>query len=123
MPAKGQTMSILISSRYRPARGGHAPGDIRDAFLVALEELRGWAPGTAEPTAEVRERQVPLSVLCGLLWNCTDTLPSLDGQEVWAFVEQHGAGYEAGRRASCSYGRAARALRAVFAADGRRQAA
>lgn len=123
MPAKDQTMSILISSRYRPARGGHAPNDIRDAILAALEDLRGWAPGAPEPTTEVRERQVPLSVLCGLLWNCTDTLPSSDGAEVWSFVERYGDGYEAGRRASWSYGRAARALKAVFEADRKPQAA
>jgi hypothetical protein len=30
-------MSILINSRYNPARGGHAPGDLRTAFEEAVE--------------------------------------------------------------------------------------
>ena len=78
---------ILISSRYKPAAGGHAPGDLRDAFLAAVEDLRSWRPGMPEPVIEVRDQPVPLSVLCGLLWNCTDCLPGIDGSEVWAFVD------------------------------------
>lgn len=105
---------ILVSSRYKPAAGGHAPGDLRDAFLAVVEDLRSWRPGAPEPTVEVREQPVPFSVLCGLLWNCTDCLSSLDGSEVWAFVELYGGGYDAGRRASTSYGRAARALKPIF---------
>jgi hypothetical protein len=30
-------MSILINSRYNPARGGHAPGDLRTGFEEAVE--------------------------------------------------------------------------------------
>ena len=71
---------------------------------------------------DLRERHVPITVLCGVLWNCTDTLPSLTGSEVWSFVESYGDGYEAGQRASTSYGRAARALKTIFSA-GRQQAA
>lgn len=59
-----------------------------------------------------------LNVLCGLLWNCTDTPTFLDGAEGWSF----GGGCEVGRRASCSDGRAARALKAIFA-DGRQETA
>lgn len=112
---------VLISSRYKPAAGGHAPGDLRDAFLSAVEDLRSWRPKMPEPITSVREQPVPLSALCGLLWNCTDCLPGIDGSEVWAFVERYGDGYEAGRRASSSYGRAARALKPIF--EGQRQAA
>lgn len=106
--------SILNASSYKPALGGHAPGDVRDAFLNAVEDLRSWQPGMPEPVAELRERQVPIAALCGVLWNCTDTLPSLAGSEVWSFVERYGDGYEAGQRAAASYGRAARALKAIF---------
>ena len=112
---------ILISSRYKPSAGDHAPGDLRDAFISAVEDLRSWRPGMQEIVIEVREQPVPLSVLCGLLWNCTDCLPGIDGSEVWAFVERCGDGYEAGQRASSSYGRAARALKPIF--EGQRQAA
>lgn len=116
------TSSILAASRYKPALGGHAPGDIRDAFLYAIADLRSWQPGMPEPMAELRERQVPITTLCGVLWNCTDTLPGLNGNEIWSFVERYGDGYEAGRRAAASYGRAARALKAIFSA-GQNQAA
>lgn len=105
---------VLISSRYKAATGGHAPGDLRNAFLTAVEDLRSWRPGMPELMADVQDQPVALSVLCGLLWNCTDTLPGIDGQEVWAFVERHGDGYGAGQRASTSYGRAARALKPIF---------
>ena len=114
---------ILVSSRFKPARGGHAPSDLRDAFLSAVEDLRRWAPGKPVPFVEVRERRVLLDTLCGLLWNCTDALPSSDGSEVWSFVERYGDGYEAGRRASSSYGRAARTLKAIFEAGAKQDRA
>jgi hypothetical protein len=67
---------ILIGSNYNPGRGGHAPGDIRDAFVhEAIPAFIEWMSGP-EPTVEVREQQIPISRLCGLLWNCSDTLPS-----------------------------------------------
>jgi hypothetical protein len=30
---------------------------------------------SADPVVELRDQKVPLSTLCGLLWNCVDTLP------------------------------------------------
>ena len=68
-------MSILTQSRYNPARGGHAPGDVRDAFLEAIEAFENWEDGDDEPTVEVRGSDLPISQACGLLWNCTDILP------------------------------------------------
>ena len=70
-------MSTLHGSFYSPARGGHAPGDLRDAFAEAVDAFAAWRDGDAEPRVEVRERPVPISALCGLLWNCRDALPSL----------------------------------------------
>ena len=67
-------MSILQRSSYAPARGGHAPGDLRDAFLEGIEAFADWQDGP-EPTVEVREQAVPLGQICGLLWNCRDILP------------------------------------------------
>jgi hypothetical protein len=61
-------------------RHGHAPGHVRDAFLAAIEAYLEWQPGTPEPMVEYevnyRPRLIPISQLCGLLWNCTDQLPN-----------------------------------------------
>lgn len=58
-----------------------------------------------EPRVEVRERAVPISVLCGLLWNCRDTLPSL----VCTMLA------DAGIERCGSYASAARQMRAAIA--------
>jgi transcriptional regulator with XRE-family HTH domain len=63
-------------TRYQAARGGHAPGHLRDGFLQWLEEsldLRPEAP--LQPTVEINGEPRPISWLLGQLWNCTDTLP------------------------------------------------
>lgn len=70
-------MKILRTSFYNPARGGHAPGDVRDAFVEAIDAFADWPDGAPEPTVEIREQDVPISAVCGMLWNCSDTLPSL----------------------------------------------
>jgi hypothetical protein len=74
-------MKTLVNSQYNPARGGHAPSDLRDAFLKTVEAVFDWSTGEPEPTVEVREREMPVSAVCGHLWNCRDVLPSgtMDG--------------------------------------------
>jgi hypothetical protein len=67
--------SVLHGSFYAAARGGHAPGDVRQAFCDALDAFREWEDGDPEPTVEIREKMVPISQACGLLWNCSDILP------------------------------------------------
>ena len=67
-------------ARFNPSRGGHAQGHLRDAFAClanmidegGVETLRLDAPVTNEG------EQVGLMVgeIVGLLWNCTDCLPS-----------------------------------------------
>jgi len=42
----------------------------------AIPAYIAWEDGTPEPTVELREQQVTISQLCGLLWNCHDILPS-----------------------------------------------
>jgi hypothetical protein len=73
---------ILIGSSYKPGRGGHAPGDLRNAFLEALDAYESWEDGAAEPDVELRDRQVKLSAVAGLLWNCSDIVPSVWMQQV-----------------------------------------
>ncbi|KAB1071753.1 hypothetical protein [Methylobacterium planeticum] len=96
--------NTLILCRYNPGRGGHAPSYLRDAFLDVIEDLPRWQPGMLEPIAEVHERAVPLSVLCGLLWNCPDLLPGLEACEVERLT---------GRQVS-TYASAARATKAML---------
>lgn len=69
-------MTILRGSFYSPARGGHAPGDLREAFAAAIELFAEWEAGP-EPVVEIREQVIPISALCGMLWSCNDILPSI----------------------------------------------
>ncbi len=56
---------------YHPSRGGHAPGDLRDAFAEAVEAGRG----DPNQTVELRDQTVTLARVAGLLWNCRDVMP------------------------------------------------
>jgi hypothetical protein len=68
-------MPTFTSSAYQPSRGGHAPGDLRDAFLGALQELIATPCEAPVPAADLRGKPTSLPAICRLLWNCTDTLP------------------------------------------------
>lgn len=100
---------------YRPAQGGHAPGDLRDALLEVVENLRSWRRGDPEPSAEVRGQALPLCALCGLLWNCSDIIARIEGDLIAEFLEMQGWDEREAAGASVTYARAARALRIVFA--------
>ena len=57
--------------KYRPNRGGHAPGHLRDALLKYIDE-------DSEPETVIvgeEESIMPVRWLIGQLWNCTDVLP------------------------------------------------
>jgi hypothetical protein len=57
-PKWSRTMSYLDRSNYHPGRGGHAPGDLRDAFAEAVEDyIYGGSP---EPFVDVRGHKVSL---------------------------------------------------------------
>src|SRR5689334_16059239 len=73
---------ILKRSRYNPGRGGHAPGDLRNAFEEAVEALDKHQIGCLMPVVEVREHEVPIDVPFRLLWNCPDILPRLLADQV-----------------------------------------
>jgi hypothetical protein len=70
-------MSLLCKSSFNPARGGHAPGDVRDAFLDAIDSIYSSAESDPLPRFELREKAVTFDQLCGLLWNCSDQMPGL----------------------------------------------
>ena len=67
-------MPLPRVSQYNPARGGHAPGDLRDSFLDAVDIIEKWGSSALEPTVELRDHQVPVTRVIGLLWNCRDIL-------------------------------------------------
>ncbi|KAA2236964.1 hypothetical protein [Salinarimonas soli] len=94
------------AASYNPARGGHAPSHIRQAFRDALDAYFTWEDGAPEPTVIVRGVETPISRVCGLVWNCTDKMPHTsvdDARDLLSWVE-------AGRNVT-TYGRAARMLR------------
>ncbi len=59
--------------KYKPNRGGHAPGFLRDAFQEWVEE-----EDQEKNTVIIDDEEKPLLWLCGQLWNCTDVLPGPD---------------------------------------------
>jgi hypothetical protein len=88
--------------------GGHSPGHVRETFLRAIDAFANWV-GRGRgigPEPKVQHEvdyepiEISLSEACGLVWNCTDTLPS-DEVEV---LQDCGL-------ASSSYASAARAMR------------
>src|SRR5205814_9617176 len=71
-------MSVFHYHGHR--KGGHAPGHIREAFCDAVEAFMEWDRSGPEPTVDVEVRYEPrkmaISKVCGLLWNCSDIMPS-----------------------------------------------
>jgi transcriptional regulator with XRE-family HTH domain len=62
--------------RYQPARGGHAPGHLRDAFLEWVDEsIRLSADNPLPSTVTINDEPRPVAWLFGQLWNCSDVLP------------------------------------------------
>ena len=107
---KRGTMTVLLKgSSYLPSRGGHAPGDVRDAFLEALDIYVNREVGAAEPMVELREQQVSLCQLCGLLWNCTDILPGFWWDTACGLAEANRRDWPRSR----TYGATARWLKAM----------
>lgn len=97
---------ILKHSGYNPGRGGHAPGDLRDAFCEGLDALKDWQAGKTLPTVEVRDQKVPVDEAFRLLWNCKDILPSTVADEVIELLSRHGIR----RPHRCTYAAASRLL-------------
>lgn len=75
-------MNLLSNSNFNPARGGHAPSDVHEAFRIAIERFEGWNDGEAEPVVNLRGSDVSLIDITGLLWNCTDTMPVADAKSI-----------------------------------------
>ena len=99
---------VLVNSYFNPSRGGRAPGDVRSAFLEALESyVHCWEESEPEPVIEVRGQEHSISEVCGLLWNCTDFLPR-GAREDFSYIDHD-------LRPGSTYAQAARLLKASTA--------
>lgn len=105
------TAAVLRGSFDDATTGGHAPGDLRDAFLEAIDAFDAWQPGEPEPVVEVREQQLPISRICRLLWNCNDILPGLVWDEIAGNWESPPSSADYDGPKSRTYGAAARWLK------------
>jgi hypothetical protein len=58
----------------------HYPGHLRFIFEEAIEAYSQWNEGDPQPTVtyevHYQPEEIPISRACGLVWNCTDILPS-----------------------------------------------
>jgi len=102
-PPRSMPHSLLIGSRYSPSRGGHAPADLREAFAAAVDAFEAWGGGDPGPTIEVRGTRLTVSAICGLLWNCSDAMPSTMSEQLndltkWPQDELRSNTYAAGAR-------------------------
>jgi hypothetical protein len=69
------------------APGGHAPGDLRAAFVESVRAYEGWENGTREPAVELYGQLAPISEVFDLLSNCSDSLPG----DTWRHLLDLGA--------------------------------
>jgi hypothetical protein len=62
---------MTLVGKYDRRRGGHAPGHLREAFAA-------WVDADQPETVMVGDDEtvMPARWLLGILWNCTDTMPS-----------------------------------------------
>lgn len=82
--------AILKGSNYDPSQGGHAPGDLRRAFDDAINVFQKARGINDTLTVKLREQDVPIAELCGLLWDCTDTMRGLTWTQLMEVAELHG---------------------------------
>lgn len=86
------------------ATSQHVTPDLRAAFHDAIEAYEAWEDGDPEPVITCSARLLPISRICGLLWNSTDMLPALwvnalaDLQSASDNQLRHGASYAQGAR-------------------------
>jgi hypothetical protein len=63
-----------------PMYYGHAPDHVCDTFAAAVEAFQRWDGSGREPTVEFEvnnePRRITISQACGLVWGCTDVVPT-----------------------------------------------
>ncbi len=101
-------------SFVKSRRGGHFPGHLRDAFVDAADAMREADGRDALVRARVRiddwrtgeERHYTLPQIFGMMWNCTDIMPSLLCNEIGDINDAI--------RPGCTYAQGARALKREY---------
>src|SRR5271166_5840767 len=89
-----------------PRISGHAPSDLRGAFLDLLDVITEWEPESErETTIEVRGHERSISELCDALQHCSDMLPSVAWEQVRGLVDDER------KLTRCTYGVVARWLK------------
>lgn len=106
-------MSKLFFCRYSPSKGGHAPNHIRDAFLEILDRMEDREPGEPVPSVEIGDREMSISDVCGLLWNCTDVLPGGARDAIEEMLYERGED----QRLRVTYAAGARALKRLLSQE------
>jgi len=66
-----QKLALLPDSKYMPSRGGHAPDDLRNAFDQVVGNIIEYR---SNDLVELGGIKVTGSEVCGVIWNCTDSL-------------------------------------------------
>ena len=64
--------------KFNPARGGHAPDYLREAFQDAIAWDGELAKTVVIDDVGIDEEERSLGWLAGQLWNCTDVLPGIE---------------------------------------------
>ncbi len=89
MKPKASIASPFTHSKSNPARGGRAPGHLRDALLVALEGPDPWWANLEVDFFDDRQAEwdsmspkIRARWLIGQLWNCDDVLPGQVASEM-----------------------------------------
>ena len=85
----------------------NASTSLRQAFEEALDAYESWEAGEPEPTIHIQGSDMPISKLCGLLWNCSDTMPA----RLCTSMGDMASPAEAWRGSGESFARGARLLR------------
>lgn len=87
-----------MSTNTARLQGGHLAGHFRETFSNALEAVcrrRGRAPF---PKIEFDGRKISVADACGLVWNCTDALPSADASMIEMLTDRRAGSYAAAAR-------------------------
>ena len=102
---------------YGGRHGGHAPSQVRNAFVAAVCAFEDWDGSGDEPSVEYEDRHAPrqitLTQACGLVWNCNDILPGGVFRALRAHFEKWD-GHPDDRLKRQTYACAARAMRAFI---------
>lgn len=97
---------LYNSTKFNPLRGGHAPSQLRQAFLDALEQF--FVDNGDDISGDVEAGAVSLRKLAGLLYNCSDILPRHYQSYVADLLELNHDSFVTRKNSGFTYAQAAR---------------